>query len=206
MAKCKHCQVKKGKRACPYLSGTICAACCGENRQTVFSCPETCVYLHAADTYQMNRSAAGIREKYQARYAGYVNSGRESLAHHVYLLEGILFRMAIGKSGIDDAEVLAGLEYLHRIFGPVTTLENFPSRLGRDMQEELEKLSRGEGGPHRHEIPEAVDELMSFLKTVSTGRPGSRDYLTLLQQAGTHLKFTPDPEKSTTRPSGIILP
>jgi len=48
MAKCDHCHDRKGKRACPYLKGSICSVCCGENRGVNFDCPRDCPYFEPA--------------------------------------------------------------------------------------------------------------------------------------------------------------
>lgn len=42
---CVFCQQRKGKRACPALSGSICSQCCGQHRLQAIPCPSDCVSL-----------------------------------------------------------------------------------------------------------------------------------------------------------------
>jgi hypothetical protein len=44
---CPLCQQRKGKRACPAKSATICPHCCGAKRRVEIDCPDDCVWLGA---------------------------------------------------------------------------------------------------------------------------------------------------------------
>ncbi len=44
---CPLCRQRKGKRACPAKSATICPHCCGTKRQVEIDCPADCVWLGA---------------------------------------------------------------------------------------------------------------------------------------------------------------
>jgi len=48
---CPLCHARKGKRSCPALGQTICAACCGTKRLVEIACPASCAYLSSARTY-----------------------------------------------------------------------------------------------------------------------------------------------------------
>jgi hypothetical protein len=45
---CPSCGHRKGRRQCPALGATICAACCGTKRLVEIRCPADCTYLAAA--------------------------------------------------------------------------------------------------------------------------------------------------------------
>jgi hypothetical protein len=45
---CPLCGARKERRACPALTKTICAVCCGTKRLTEIQCPEDCAYLSTA--------------------------------------------------------------------------------------------------------------------------------------------------------------
>lgn len=206
MAKCGHCGDRKGKRSCPYLSGPICPVCCGENRRTVFSCPDDCVYLHSGDSYRRQKSAPGVREKYQARYAGYLHSGRDTLANDLFLMEKLLHRRAAAGGREDDADLLDALSFVRRSFGAVAVVEQFPSPLGREILAELKKAVPEESALRRERLREAADELIRFIRSVSGCRRGDRTYCELLLEAGEAMGFRGGPEEERRRSSGIILP
>jgi hypothetical protein len=47
---CVFCQQRKGKRACPALTGLICSQCCGQHRLQAIHCPSDCVFLGGLKT------------------------------------------------------------------------------------------------------------------------------------------------------------
>jgi hypothetical protein len=184
----------------------ICAVCCGENRRTVFSCPEDCVYLHSGESYRRQKSASEVRDKFQARYAGYLHSGRETLANDLFLLEGLLHRRAVTGGREEDGDILDALSFVRRSFSAVATVEQFPSPLGRDILAELKKAIKDDSPLRRDQLQEAVDELIRFLKSVSGCGAGDRAYVELLRVAAEPMGFGRDPRAEKQRPSGIILP
>lgn len=48
---CPLCRMRKVKRTCPGVGQQICAVCCGSKRLVEISCPDTCVYLTAAQRH-----------------------------------------------------------------------------------------------------------------------------------------------------------
>jgi hypothetical protein len=42
---CPLCKARKGRRVCPAVQASICAACCGAKRIVEVNCPDGCVYL-----------------------------------------------------------------------------------------------------------------------------------------------------------------
>ncbi len=45
---CPLCRARKGKRSCPAKGETICAQCCGSQRQVQIDCPDDCTFLTGA--------------------------------------------------------------------------------------------------------------------------------------------------------------
>ena len=45
---CPLCARRRGRRSCPALGESICAACCGTKRRTRIACPPDCAYLESA--------------------------------------------------------------------------------------------------------------------------------------------------------------
>ena len=45
---CPICQKRKPERLCPAKGETICAVCCGTEREVTIDCPSDCTYLHRA--------------------------------------------------------------------------------------------------------------------------------------------------------------
>ena len=49
--KCSLCGRRRGRRACPALGESICAACCGTKRLVEISCPPECSYLRSSQAH-----------------------------------------------------------------------------------------------------------------------------------------------------------
>jgi hypothetical protein len=49
---CPICQKRKAGRFCPAKAESICAVCCGTEREVTISCPSDCAYLLAAHRYE----------------------------------------------------------------------------------------------------------------------------------------------------------
>jgi hypothetical protein len=49
---CPLCQRRAPRRHCPALEKTICAPCCGEQREQTVRCPFDCTYLREARTHE----------------------------------------------------------------------------------------------------------------------------------------------------------
>jgi hypothetical protein len=51
-ALCPICEKRRAERFCPAKGETICAVCCGTERERTLDCPTDCVYLIAAHRYE----------------------------------------------------------------------------------------------------------------------------------------------------------
>jgi len=49
---CAICHKKKARRECPGVRGSICAPCCGAEREVTVDCPLDCVYLREARRHE----------------------------------------------------------------------------------------------------------------------------------------------------------
>lgn len=52
---CPICNKRKAKRACPARADSICAVCCGEQREVTIDCPSECIHLAASRQYDLSR-------------------------------------------------------------------------------------------------------------------------------------------------------
>lgn len=120
-ATCPICQRRRAKRLCPGLprsrwSGstqTICAPCCGEQREVTIDCPADCPYLIAAHRYEVRRPAAPPAELAFPQ----VTLDRDFLDTHQPLIASwalFLTRFAAEHPELHDPELLAALEALAR--------------------------------------------------------------------------------------------
>lgn len=55
---CPICEKRPPKRFCPAKEETICAVCCGTEREVTIDCPSDCTYLHASRQYDLERREA----------------------------------------------------------------------------------------------------------------------------------------------------
>ena len=53
---CAICQKRKPRRYCPGVQGSICAPCCGTEREVTVDCPFDCSYLREARRYEWERA------------------------------------------------------------------------------------------------------------------------------------------------------
>jgi hypothetical protein len=55
---CPICQKRKAARFCPAKAETICAVCCGTEREVTIDCPSGCAYLLSAHRYENDHPRA----------------------------------------------------------------------------------------------------------------------------------------------------
>ena len=128
---CPICQRRRGKRFCPGLgrsrwagkTETICAQCCGEQREVTIDCPADCPYLIAAHRYEAQRppSAAPSGEKPPGKPAelpfAQVALDRDFLEEKQQLIAALgllLCRSAAEHAELHDPDLLAALDALAR--------------------------------------------------------------------------------------------
>lgn len=198
---CPICAKRRGKRFCPGLgqsrwagkTETICAQCCGEQREVTIDCPADCPYLLAAHRYEAERPATSPPELPFPN----VPLDTDFLAEHQHLLAGLalLFsRVAREQLGLRDPELLAALDALARSYQTLDSglyyeqpPEPAPARAlytaARDFLEQYSRQQQQERGTSLR--PGEVLRALVFLRRLgareSNGRPLSRAFLNFLR-------------------------
>jgi hypothetical protein len=121
---CPICERRRAKRLCPGLprsrwSGSathsICAQCCGAQREVAIDCPADCSYLMAAHRYEAERPREGQPKKPEDMPFPQVVVERRFVEEQQPLLVGLslfLVRLAREHQDVRDPEVLAALDAL----------------------------------------------------------------------------------------------
>jgi len=127
-ATCPICEKRRAKRLCPGLprsrwSGSstqsICAPCCGEQREVAIDCPADCSYLMAAHRYEAERPREGQPRKPEDMPFHKVVVERRFVEDQQPLVVGLslfLVRLAREHADVRDPEVLAALDALAQSF------------------------------------------------------------------------------------------
>jgi hypothetical protein len=119
---CPICERRRGKRFCPGIgrsrwggkSETICAQCCGEQREVTIDCPAECPYLAAAHRYEAEKPRAAAEAAFPD-----IDLDRDFLEEKQHLIVGLslaLVRAAREHSGLRDPDALAAVEALARSY------------------------------------------------------------------------------------------
>jgi len=191
---CPICRKRKPKRFCPAKAETICAVCCGTEREVTIDCPSDCSYLVASRSYDLDRreidwSKVPFPEtKIPASFV---------VAHEKLLLalSYAICLQARDDRQVVDADVLAALQALaetHRTLSAGLYYEKPPDyRVQRELYEKLkatvedfkkvEVQQAGVSSARDAEIRDAVVFLAQLGATRTNGRARSRAYLDFLR-------------------------
>ena len=154
---CPICEKRRGKRFCPGLprsrwreaaTNSICAQCCGEQREVAIDCPADCPYLVAAHRYEAER-----RQPPGDLAFPKVEIDRRFLQERQALMTGLsifLVRLAQENPDVRDADVLAALDSLAQSYQTLEAglyYEQAPSgaaaqRVGAAVKQYLEQFSQ----------------------------------------------------------------
>jgi len=208
---CPICERRRGKRFCPGLSAsrwggpfdsaqgkrgkseTICAQCCGEQRETTIDCPRHCSYLRAAHRYESERRPRPTEFAFPK-----VAIEEDFLQEKQSLLAGLsltIVRSAGEHSELCDPDVLAALDALARSYQTRDSglyYEQKPETaaaqaLAAAVEEFLQQYSKEQQQRTGMSLRpgEALQGLV-FLRRLGelegNGRPLSRRYLEFLRQ------------------------
>lgn len=213
--KCPICAKRRGKRLCPGLpqsrwrgaSQTICAQCCGAQREVTIDCPADCPYLLAAHRYEAERpfranlqgkpAAAPVQgEPAELAFAN-VTLDRNFLEDHQQLIAalGLFFvRFAADHSELRDADLVGALDALARVYQTLDSglyYEQLPDApaaralytAGREFLEQYSQQHQQESGTSLR--PGEVLRALVFLRRLgqreSNGRPLARRFLNFLR-------------------------
>jgi hypothetical protein len=204
-ATCPICERRRGKRFCPGLgssrwagkgkSETICAQCCGEQRETTLDCPAHCSYLQAAHRYEGERRS---RPKELAFPKVVVD--QDFLEDNQALLAGLsltLVRLAQEQGSPRDPDILAAVDALARSYQTRTSglyyeqkpetpsaqalaagVEDFLTKYSQEQQQQRTGTSLRPG-----EILQALVFLRRLGQLEGNDRPLSRRYLEFLRRS-----------------------
>ena len=198
---CPICAKRRGKRHCPGLARsrwaakteTICAQCCGEQREATIDCPLDCPYLLAAHRYEAERPTAAPAELAFPQVA----LDRDFLDEQQRFIAALaLFfcRFAAEQKDVRDADLLAALDSLARGYQTLESglyYEQPPDAVAaralyaaaRDFLEQYSRQHQQERGSSLR--PGEVLRALVFLRRLgqreSNGRPLTRIFLNFLR-------------------------
>jgi hypothetical protein len=207
---CKICGKRRARRACPAVSGDICALCCGTEREVTLTCPLECEYLKeahrrekpvAVSNGQLANADIDVSEEF-------IRSHEEFLLFCIYSL----VQAGLRTPGTVDSDVIDALEALiqtHRTLESGLYYETrAENRIAAEIQRSFEasladyqklRTEREHLSPVRNaEILAILVFLHRFGQQNQNGRPRGRMYLDLLRH------MTPEQRVETQAP-GIIL-
>ncbi len=211
---CPICSKRKPQRYCPAKVETICAVCCGTEREMTIDCPADCPYLTAAHRYEEEH-----RKPIETADIPFpdVTFSRDVVYDHQPVVSGFgltILKFAAAHSGLTDAEVLRALGALAETTRTLLSgiyYEKAPDALQtRALYDDLAKFvaEAKQRAAERAGYPTLKDSdvfhVLVFLLRVGTqrtnGRPKSRVFLQFLR---TQYPATPElaPEQSR-----IIIP
>lgn len=206
---CPLCRRQKARRACPALSQDICAVCCGTKRIVEIACPETCVYLQAAQRHP----AAVVRRQQEVDLLALMTAlGRvsEPQLQLFFLMQSVIARFKpegfVRLLDDDVAEATGalastletagrGVLYEHRATSVVA------DALRRELTTLVDEVGRGGGSRFEREAAEVLRGIERGARHDTPGiGAGPQDYLSLV---GRVLQERPRP---TSESSSIVLP
>jgi hypothetical protein len=117
---CPICEKRKAVRFCPAKGETICAVCCGKEREVTIDCPVDCSYLVTAHRYEDEHQ----RELPADTPLLDVTIPSDLIHTHQQLMSAMAFTAAkfcISHSAASDADVLAAIQALAETFKTLQT-------------------------------------------------------------------------------------
>jgi hypothetical protein len=177
MSKCVYCHERKGKRACPALSGWICSPCCGEHRQTRIACPAACRYLDAGCDYQQKRSGERFAQARKEVYKELFAQGEDKAAALFNFIEAATFEYFCNRRDGQDAEVLDALQSLRRTLSPLHVPAAPASAFAEHLKKQYELFVAQQGRPETATATDVLDRALKFVTEFSGGGLQSNRFL-----------------------------
>ena len=211
---CPICNKRKAARFCPAKGESICAVCCGTEREVTIDCPSDCAYLVAAHRYE-----AQHRKPLDAAEVPFRDVSFSPDLVHEYLpvVSGLAYAVlkATGENpGATDTDALAGLQALaetYRTLGSGLYYEKPPAggpplavyaSLAKFLDDFKKERTDHPGVPRLKDTQ--IFHLLVFLfrvgKQQTNGRPRARIFLEFLR---TQFPRMTQPQ---AEPSRIIVP
>ncbi len=193
---CPICEKRKPERFCPAKSETICAVCCGTEREVTIDCPHDCPYLQRARRQEeANRKPISRKDLPMGEVripADLVDDRREIVAGlSLSLLE--FSRQNPAMHDADAAEAFAALADTYRTLTSGLYYEKPPAggspralyaHLGQFLEKLKKEAAGGAGfpGAKDSEIFPILVFFLRFVKARANSRPRSRAFLDFLRQ------------------------
>ena len=208
---CPICNTRKVKRFCPARGDSICAVCCGTEREVTIDCPADCPYLVASRKYDAGRHQV---DRSSIPFAD-VQISDEFAQSHAPLLMTLLSsisRYSRDHRQVVDTDVIAALQALAEAYRTLSSglyYEKPPDYLyQRELYQALkatleefqqvETQRRGLATIRNSDIRDALIFLTQLGAIRANGRPKGRAFLDLIS---TQLA----PEASARPASNIVL-
>jgi hypothetical protein len=191
---CPICEKRKAKRLCPARAESICAICCGTEREVTIDCPRECSYLAASRDYDASRREID----WSNLPFGEVKLNPSFAQAHGTLLTALDYAIcafAASRREVVDADVLAALQSLGEAYRTLSNgiyYERVPDHsLQRGIYAALkaaitdfskdEAQRAGMTTTRDSDIRDALIFLAQLGATRTNGRPKGRAYLDLLR-------------------------
>ncbi len=204
---CPICQKRKAKRFCPGKGESICAICCGTEREVTIDCPSDCPHLIASRRYDEERETLRPSPSKPEELPFPDVAVPQDLVHvHRKFLSGLGYTILLfwkQTRGLTDADTLTALEHLAQTYQTLRSgiyYEKLPDaplphELYRQLAtfiQEYQKKETQPGGPGAVSLASAatlpekeIFQILVFLlrvgKARANGRPKSRTFLDFLR-------------------------
>ena len=193
---CPICKKRKAKRFCPARGDSICAVCCGTEREVTIDCPSDCSYLISSRQYD-----AGRREiDWKSLPFSDVEISYEFAQSHAPLLMTLLAcvaRYAGQHRQVVDTDAVESLRTLAESYRTLSSglyYEKPPDflyqrELYQELKAALEEFQRTEAqregliSTRNSDIRDALIYLTKLGAIRDNGRPKGRAFLDLVRQA-----------------------
>ena len=212
---CPICEKRKGQRFCPAKGETICAECCGTEREVSIDCPSDCRHLMAARKWEQEHRKPLAPEDFpfpDVRIPPAIVRERGAVVPGLGLTILQFQKESPAMTDSDALEALTALAETYRTLGTGIYYEKPPAgpvaaalyaRLVEFLEQyKKEEIERTSGSPLREtEIFQLLVFLLRMGRTETNGRRKSRAFLDFLWTA-----LPPDPHADRKEEPRIILP
>lgn len=210
---CAICHKRKAQRYCPGLRQSICARCCGTEREVTVDCPFDCTYLRESRRYEWVKSPPPVSLPFPE-----IEVGDSFLAEHEQFIGQIglcLLRYALENPKITDRDMEAAIEKMIRTYETLSSgiyYESLPeesSQLGafrglksflEEYQEKERKQAGGLAGLKESDVIRSLVFVGRLAAIHSNKRPRTRAFIDFLRQT------YPEAAAAKKEESGLIIP
>jgi hypothetical protein len=210
---CPLCKKRRPGRFCPAQGETICAVCCGTERERTLDCPADCVYLIAAHRYEREHRQPSAAE--EIPFSG-LEIARNLIYEQQALVSGLahtLVKFADEQRALTDPDALAAIIALAETYRTLVSGIYYekppdaplPAALYAALASFIQQYKQQSAGGNLPTVKDSVVfPVLVYLARIcrgsTNGRPRSRLFLQLLR-AG-----SPQPQDQPAEASRIIVP